>query len=50
MKWRRLQYLVRWKGYGNKENLWISEKDLDAPKLMAKHCASGHCTLKGGVM
>jgi hypothetical protein len=30
MRGRRLQYLVQWKGYGHKENSWISEGDLDA--------------------
>jgi hypothetical protein len=34
MRGRRLQYLVRWKGYGCEENLWISEGDLDAPDLI----------------
>jgi Chromo (CHRromatin Organisation MOdifier) domain len=36
MRSRRLQYLVRWKGYGHEENLWISEDDLDAPELISK--------------
>jgi hypothetical protein len=35
MRGRKLQYLVRWKGYGHEENLWISEGDLDAPNLIA---------------
>jgi hypothetical protein len=35
MRGRRLQYLVRWKGYGREENSWISEGDLDAPDLIA---------------
>jgi hypothetical protein len=34
MRGRRLQYLVQWKGYGCKENLWILEGDLDAPDLI----------------
>jgi hypothetical protein len=34
MRGRRLQYLVRWKGYGHEENSWISEGDLDAPDLI----------------
>jgi hypothetical protein len=35
MRGRKLQYLVRWKGYRHKENLWILEGDLDAPDLIA---------------
>jgi hypothetical protein len=35
MRGRKLQYLVRWKGYGHEENLWIAEGDLDAPDLIA---------------
>jgi len=33
----RLQYLVRWRGYGHEENSWITESDLDAPDLIAKY-------------
>jgi Chromo (CHRromatin Organisation MOdifier) domain len=36
MRSRRLQYLVRWKGYGHKENSWILENNLDTPKLISK--------------
>jgi RNase H-like domain found in reverse transcriptase/Reverse transcriptase (RNA-dependent DNA polymerase)/Integrase zinc binding domain/Chromo (CHRromatin Organisation MOdifier) domain/Retroviral aspartyl protease len=35
MRYRRLQYLVRWKGYGYEENSWLDERDLDAPALLA---------------
>ena len=34
MRYQKLQYLVRWKGYGCEENLWILEGDLDAPELI----------------
>ena len=30
----RLQFLVKWKSYGHKENLWLSEKDIDVPDLI----------------
>jgi hypothetical protein len=33
---RRLQYLVRWKGYGHEENSWLVEGDVDAPNLIAE--------------
>ena len=35
MKGRRLQYLVRWRGYGHEENSWIPEEDLNATELIA---------------
>jgi hypothetical protein len=35
MRGRKLQYLVQWKGYGLKENLWLLESDLEAPDLIA---------------
>jgi hypothetical protein len=35
MRYRRLEYLVRWKGYGHEENSWITENNLDAPDLIA---------------
>jgi hypothetical protein len=34
MRCRRLQYLVRWEGYGLEENSWLSEADLDAADLV----------------
>jgi hypothetical protein len=43
MRGRRLQYLVRWKGYGHKENLWLSEGDLNAPDLIVDF-HKGHLT------
>ena len=33
--YRKLQFLVKWKGYGHKENLWLSERDINAPDLIA---------------
>jgi Chromo (CHRromatin Organisation MOdifier) domain len=35
LRYRRLEYLVRWKGYRHKENLWIMERNLEAPDLIA---------------
>jgi hypothetical protein len=34
MRGRKLQYLVRRKGYGLEENLWLLENDLKAPELI----------------
>ena len=33
--YRKLQFLVKWKGYGHQENLWLSERDIDARDLIA---------------
>jgi Chromo (CHRromatin Organisation MOdifier) domain len=35
LRHRKLEYLVRWKGYGHGENSWIVEHDLEAPNLIA---------------
>jgi hypothetical protein len=32
----RLEYLVKWKGYGHEENLWLVEGNIDAPELIAE--------------
>jgi Chromo (CHRromatin Organisation MOdifier) domain len=31
-----LQYLIKWKGYGYKENSWENEGDVQAPDLIAE--------------
>jgi hypothetical protein len=36
MRHGRLQYLVRWEGYVPKENLWLSEADLDVVGLIIR--------------
>src|SRR6266487_2361292 len=30
----KLQYLVKWKGFGYEENSWMNEKDVFAPRLV----------------
>ena len=31
----KLEFLVKWKGYGYEENSWISERDIDTLALIA---------------
>jgi Chromo (CHRromatin Organisation MOdifier) domain len=35
LRYGRLEYLVRWNGYGHEENSWIIDKDLDITDLVA---------------
>jgi hypothetical protein len=34
IKYRKKQYLVKWKGYSASEDSWVYEKDLNAPELL----------------
>ena len=34
--YRKLQFLVAWKGYGREEWSWVDEKDIHAPELIAE--------------
>ena len=34
--WRRLQYLIKWKGYGREHNFWESASKVFAPELTAE--------------
>lgn len=31
---RQAEYLVKWKGYENTENLWVKEHDMNADKII----------------
>ena len=35
MRANRLQFLIKWKGYGYEENSWENESDIQAPDLIA---------------
>jgi len=32
----KLEFLVNWKGYGYEENSWVSERDVNAPRLISQ--------------
>jgi len=34
---KKLQYLVRWKGYPSSKNSWVDKDDLHAPELLAEY-------------
>jgi transposase InsO family protein len=36
MRANRLQFLIKWKGYGYEENSWENERDVQAPDLIAE--------------
>ena len=44
--YRKLQFLVKWKGYGHEENLWLSERDIDAPDLIVNFYGANSNVLK----
>jgi hypothetical protein len=35
----RCQYLVRWLGYGEEDDLWVDANDIDSPIIAAYHAA-----------
>jgi len=34
---RKMQYLVRWKGYLSADNQWVDAKDVHAPELLEEY-------------
>ena len=38
---KKLEYLIKWKGYPSSENSWINESDLHAPELLAEYHSTG---------
>ena len=37
---RKLQYLVRWKGYPSSDNSWVDEKDMHTPELIQDYLSA----------
>ena len=37
---RKLQYLVRWKGYPSSDDSWVDEKDMHTPELMQDYLSA----------
>ena len=37
---KKLQYLVRWKGYPLSENSWVDKDNLHAPELLAEYTST----------
>jgi len=35
-RWKKKQYLIRWKGYSPAHDSWVSTNDLNAPELLAE--------------
>jgi hypothetical protein len=34
---RKLQYLIKWKGYPPSENSWVNSNDMNAPDVLEKY-------------
>ena len=37
---RKLQYLVRWKGYPSSNNSWVDKKDMHTPELIQDYLSA----------
>ena len=39
-QWKKLQYLMHWKGYLNFDNSWVDHEDLHTPERLKKYLAN----------
>ena len=37
---KKLQYLVRWKGYPSSDNSWVDKKDMHTPELIQDYLSA----------
>src|SRR5260370_40910539 len=47
-RWKKLEYLVHWKGYPNSERSWVKHEDLHAPDLLKNFLTKDSNSAKAG--
>jgi hypothetical protein len=47
-RWRKLQYLIRWKGYSPAHDSWVNAEDLHTEELLTEYNARQEKAIKAG--